>query len=171
MVWIIENKEWIFSGVGVAIILFIINKLITKNSSINQKQSSGFNSINYQVNGDLNVHNSHDDSLNITQHTNTLSSNNNDNISKQAISILQQFEEKQASNLVESKTISKDKIYLFLDGKGGNLSIEEQRYINDDLNILVESNYLTYEVNDQGYNMYKITRKGSKFVSNIDTES
>lgn len=57
MDWIINNKEWIFSGVGIFIITFILKTFI-KRKRINidkQIQKSGDNSINYQSKGDINV--------------------------------------------------------------------------------------------------------------------
>ncbi len=57
MDWVMSNKEWIFSGIGVFILAaagrwFVKRRRATK---INQTQSSGTNSNNYQSAGDLNV--------------------------------------------------------------------------------------------------------------------
>lgn len=53
MEWIIENKEWIFSGIGVSAILvfggIIFKKKRIDDSNIQQKQKSGKNSINIQI--------------------------------------------------------------------------------------------------------------------------
>ncbi|MEZ8157625.1 hypothetical protein ACED66_15395 [Vibrio splendidus] len=54
MNWLINNKEWIFSGVGVSAILFFIS-LFKKNSNLKQVQKSGSNSNNYQAGGDIQV--------------------------------------------------------------------------------------------------------------------
>jgi hypothetical protein len=57
--WIMENKIWIFSGVGIAVIggiFALIKWLFNKNKqdkTINQSQKSGNNSINIQVAGDI----------------------------------------------------------------------------------------------------------------------
>ena len=56
MEWIIENKEWVFSGIGVFIIGLIIS-VFTKNGkrkSTKMKQKSGANSTNIQIGGDFN---------------------------------------------------------------------------------------------------------------------
>lgn len=57
MQWFIDNKEWVFSGIGVFIIgLFITwlsNKNMTKRHN-KMKQKSGDNSINIQIDGDYN---------------------------------------------------------------------------------------------------------------------
>lgn len=54
MDWIIENKEWLFSGVAVAIIGWIINLFISKKGK-SQKQESGDNSTNIQVGGNFSI--------------------------------------------------------------------------------------------------------------------
>lgn len=57
MEWIVNNKEWIFSGVGVFIVsvigAFVFRRV--RASTINQTQTSGTRSTNYQSAGDLNV--------------------------------------------------------------------------------------------------------------------
>ena len=56
MNWLLHNKEWIFSGIGVFIIALIINWLNRppKNKKVNQRQKSGDNSVNIQIGGDFN---------------------------------------------------------------------------------------------------------------------
>ena len=65
MDWIIENKEWIFSGIGVFVFgiigTFIFRRM--KASKITQTQSSGTNSNNYQSAGDINVNIGDDNSV------------------------------------------------------------------------------------------------------------
>lgn len=53
MEWIIANKEWLFSGVAIAIPLAIIG-LIFSGRSNKQSQKGGRNSINIQVGGNFN---------------------------------------------------------------------------------------------------------------------
>lgn len=56
MEWIIANKEWIFSGIGVFIIGLVIS-LLRKNQkkkTVKMNQKSGSNSNNIQVGGDYN---------------------------------------------------------------------------------------------------------------------
>lgn len=56
MNWIIENKEWIFSGIGVFILGLIVT-IITrkkKGKSLKMNQKSGSNSTNIQIGGDFN---------------------------------------------------------------------------------------------------------------------
>ncbi|WP_088233128.1 hypothetical protein [Bacillus cereus] len=54
MEWIIQNKGWLFSGIGVVIITGII-RLVFKNKIPNQSITSGENSHNYQSGNDLNI--------------------------------------------------------------------------------------------------------------------
>ena len=51
---IINNKEWVFSGIGVFILGLIVTLLTKKNSNkISQKQKSGNNSTNIQAGGNV----------------------------------------------------------------------------------------------------------------------
>lgn len=54
MDWIIENKDWLFSGVAIAIPIAIIGWLISTRGN-KQVQEGGKNSTNIQVGGNLNV--------------------------------------------------------------------------------------------------------------------
>jgi len=61
MNWIIENKEWVFSGIGVLIVSVIIGFFVQSRfgKKIAQKQKDGRNSTNIQVGGNINIsHNS-----------------------------------------------------------------------------------------------------------------
>jgi hypothetical protein len=55
MQWIIDNKEWVFSGVGVFVLSLVITFFIKKGKSTKQTQKSGKNSTNYQSAGDINI--------------------------------------------------------------------------------------------------------------------
>jgi len=55
MQWIIENKDWIFSGIGVFIISLVIGLFAKKYTSSKQIQKSGANSTNYQSGRDINI--------------------------------------------------------------------------------------------------------------------
>lgn len=52
MEWIIENKEWLFSGIFIALPLSIIGWIISKRGN-KQVQKGGKNSTNIQVGGDF----------------------------------------------------------------------------------------------------------------------
>jgi hypothetical protein len=54
--WLDANKQWIFSGIGVAIIAFIIRLICNRRQTKKQIQQSGDNSINIQVGDNLNIH-------------------------------------------------------------------------------------------------------------------
>mgnify|MGYP001328530245 CR=1 FL=1 len=57
MNWLIENKEWVFSGVGVFVLGLIITWLARHRGTGSHKQiqKSGGNSKNYQAGGDINI--------------------------------------------------------------------------------------------------------------------
>ena len=53
--WVIYNKEWIFGGIGVAVITGVIALLRRRQNGLSQRQRSGANSTNLQAGGDINV--------------------------------------------------------------------------------------------------------------------
>lgn len=64
MKWIIDNKEWFFSGVGVFILGLIITffswlfrkkQKFDTNTNVSMKQKGGKNSNNYQSNGNMTI--------------------------------------------------------------------------------------------------------------------
>lgn len=55
MDWIIENKEWLFSGVGISIIGLIYYLIVKNKRNKVQKQKAGKNSTNVQAGGDINI--------------------------------------------------------------------------------------------------------------------
>ncbi len=60
MNWIIENKEWIFSGAGIFILSLIIGYFCNKEKTNKQVQKSGSNSTNYQAGGNIRIGNKDD---------------------------------------------------------------------------------------------------------------
>jgi hypothetical protein len=52
--WISRNYKWLFDGVGVVALGWIL-KIIFEKSSISQKQTSGRNSINIQSGGNIDL--------------------------------------------------------------------------------------------------------------------
>jgi hypothetical protein len=60
MKWIIQNKEWLFSGVAIAIPLAIISWFFSGRGN-KQVQKGGDNSTNIQVGGNLKIGGNKDD--------------------------------------------------------------------------------------------------------------
>jgi len=60
MNWIAENKDWLFSGVAIAIPIAIIGWLISSRKN-KQVQKGGDNSTNIQVGGNLSLGGKKDD--------------------------------------------------------------------------------------------------------------
>lgn len=56
--YLITNKEWIFSGIGVSVVSWV---LFRKSAGARQSQKSGDNSTNIQAGGDINFTNSDKD--------------------------------------------------------------------------------------------------------------
>lgn len=55
MEWMIQNKEWIFSGIGGLLISLVVGLFAKRNKSSKQTQISGSNSTNYQSGRDINI--------------------------------------------------------------------------------------------------------------------
>jgi hypothetical protein len=57
MDWLFQNKEWLFSGIAVAIPIAVITWLFFSrlSPSRSQEQKGGHGSTNIQVGGDLNI--------------------------------------------------------------------------------------------------------------------
>lgn len=61
MKWLIENKEWIFSGVGIAIIGLVVNLIKNKKSKKSIEQKAGNSSIQVNnSNGNVVINNTFD---------------------------------------------------------------------------------------------------------------
>lgn len=58
--WLSENKEWLFSGIAIAIPLALIGWFISSKGS-KQVQKGGKNSTNIQVGGNFKIGSSKDD--------------------------------------------------------------------------------------------------------------
>ena len=54
MEWIIENKDWLFSGIAIAVPLAIVGWLISTRGN-KQVQKGGKNSTNIQVGGSVKI--------------------------------------------------------------------------------------------------------------------
>lgn len=50
--WIIENKEWLFSGIAIAIPIALLSWIFSSHSN-RQTQKGGKNSTNIQIGGDV----------------------------------------------------------------------------------------------------------------------
>lgn len=56
MEWLMQNKEWVLSGIGVAIPIAIISWILAKRG-LKQKQKGGKASTNIQAGGDIKINN------------------------------------------------------------------------------------------------------------------
>lgn len=88
-------------------------------------------------------------------------------LSKQAVEVLIQFENSQASEMLEMSMYSDGVLYMFIDGLQGQLNYSESRFIRDDLGKLIELGLLRQRRNKEGRNVYQYTRRASDFVRSI----
>lgn len=56
--WVMDNKEWLFSGIGIVVLVWIV-RTIFKRRETNSAQSiqTGKDSINFQAGRDVNLNN------------------------------------------------------------------------------------------------------------------
>jgi hypothetical protein len=90
-------------------------------------------------------------------------------LSEQAVSILKQLDKSGGSKVMEMHM----KGYLILqvmDGGGGNIEADDQRFIEDDLRTLVEAGLLNRSINSSGNNIYTYTRAASQYVESLKNE-
>ena len=83
--------------------------------------------------------------------------------SDQAISILRQFEDSNASKLLEVVALN-ETAYLFMDGTSEELECSDLRFIEDDFARLAEERFLRLEFNSQEQKLYIYTRKAKDFL-------
>jgi hypothetical protein len=86
-------------------------------------------------------------------------------LSPQAISILQQFEAVRASKVLESGAIGRGPLFLFIDGKHGQLQYKDERFVVDDFMTLVDLGLLRLDHNSSGKRMFVYTRTASEFLA------
>jgi hypothetical protein len=54
--WVVDNKEWLFSGVGIVVVLWIGRAIFkVRQAKSSQKIRSGNNSINMQAGRDIKI--------------------------------------------------------------------------------------------------------------------
>lgn len=88
-------------------------------------------------------------------------------LSEQAINILRQFENAEASTVIEQHYIGDETAYIFMDGKAGTLEYSDARFIEDDFSVLVGLGLLRLESGKSGGKIYKFTREASKLIRSI----
>jgi hypothetical protein len=85
-------------------------------------------------------------------------------LSDQAIGILRQLEEAEASTFLVGKYMGGHILMHMLDGNGSQVDYDEPRFLEDDFNNLVSYGLLLQDYNGKGQPVYRITRLASKLV-------
>lgn len=89
-------------------------------------------------------------------------------ISAQAVSILRQFESSGASKALRSDVLgSKGPLFIFLDGRGGELQLDDGRFADDDFGTLLELGLLRQSHNSTGKPIFVLTRAAAAFVMQL----
>lgn len=87
-------------------------------------------------------------------------------LSEQAVWILRQMEEKQASKVLLHQRHS-GALLLPLDGTGGSITIPEPRFLEDDMNALTSARLLIPGRNSSGKPIWTFTREAAAFVASL----
>ena len=90
----------------------------------------------------------------------------NNKLSDQAISILKQLNDSGGSKLLEAH-MGGVIILQVLNGNGGKVVADDERFLEDDLKTLVEFDLLRHDVNSKGNNLYLLTRGASEYVASL----
>ena len=53
--WIVANKNWVFDGFGVALVVAVLGFIFKGRSEAKQRQKGGKGSTNVQAGGDVNI--------------------------------------------------------------------------------------------------------------------
>ncbi|MBB6367957.1 hypothetical protein FHR56_003122 [Xanthomonas sacchari] len=85
-------------------------------------------------------------------------------LSDQALSLIEQFVDSGASKVLTSRYIDGELVLHILEGGSGNLAYSDPRFIEDDLNTLLEFELLRLDHNGRGDRIYIITRNAVRFV-------
>jgi hypothetical protein len=85
-------------------------------------------------------------------------------LSDQALSLIEQFVDSGASKVLTSRYIGGELVLHILEGGSGHLTYSDSRFIEDDLNTLLEFGLLRLDHNGRGDRIYLITRNAVRFV-------
>jgi hypothetical protein len=89
-------------------------------------------------------------------------------LSVQAKSVLIQIVKSGASKFLQSKAMGRLPIYSILGGVGGQIEYDEPQFIEDDLSTLVNLGLLNLDYNDNGNELWVVTRSAAKLVAAHD---
>ncbi len=88
-------------------------------------------------------------------------------LSDQAISLLRQLDDTQADGML--KIESAETLLMPLSGRK-SIEVDEQRFLEDDLNVLVLSGLLNLGYNSSGKELYRITRQAVDLIQLINNK-
>lgn len=92
----------------------------------------------------------------------------NNGLSDQAISILKQMEDIEATSLLKSATFGGENLIVIQGNSGGEIVIEDKRFLTSDLTSLVKLDLLIESRNGKGQPLYTITREAVNLVKAIE---
>ena len=91
-------------------------------------------------------------------------------LSRQAVSILRQFDKAGASKAIRMDT-SEGPHIAFTGPNKGSMSIDEPRFLDDDMNALVQLELLGRQFKPNGHSVYVYTRRAADLVRFLGTQN
>lgn len=91
----------------------------------------------------------------------------NNGLSDQAVDVLRQFVTSDSKNMHHLQDLSEDGDSYILEG-APEIQYSESRFIEDDINSLVDTGLINLTIASRGGKVYKITRQAIAFINHID---
>lgn len=88
-------------------------------------------------------------------------------LSKQAKSVLCQIALSEAKYVMEHKRTN-NPCFIFIGGEAGEVKVNEPKFLNEDLDSLVERDLLRLEFTNNGYRKYSATRPGLEYARALE---
>lgn len=94
----------------------------------------------------------------------------NEGLSNQAVDVLRQFVESDSARMLHIQTWSFEGLDNIYSLDNGGVEYSEPRFIEDDMNSLVDAGLITKTLGKNGGFIYKITRQAVQFIDAIDNK-
>ncbi len=92
--------------------------------------------------------------------------NPTESLSQESIKIIEELHESGGSTLLEMHFRGQT-YFQIMDGRGGNIVVEDERFLEDDLKRLCDLEFLLQSTNKSGNRVFIITRQAARFIENM----
>jgi len=88
-------------------------------------------------------------------------------LSDQALTLLEELHDSDAGKFLLVEYIDGTRSMPIVDGSGGELTVSDSRFLNDDLQVLCEMGFLGMERAGRGERLYVFRRAGARFIERV----